>query len=691
MPEQSLFSLYQEYSGVLREQGKLEEAAAALKEGLERVPLGANRSVLYCTLASILCDLGRGDEANSILRDGIERIQQPQAGYLITALANNLRLAGDYEAANAELRRGIERWPGLYKPYVILSINLRAQGKLGEAEDVLLAAMSKVPTKQVGSLHLALAQLWEQRGDFGKAQDNYEKSIGVTYHPVSCAIYARFLWRLGQTEQASEMFELALSQRSIRGAFWPLVYRSYAVFLLHTDKQDRASQVLAEGFGLQADSAEIDGMMSELSAITIEQIITSAEKELLAAESEEVPWELQVESLIVEPAAEAAERVGVLRIAVVPSEPMPAAAPSPIVNILHISDIHRGPDAPTSHRTLRGKLLDDIRRTYDEDSAKLEPDEPRLGPPDVIVLSGDLTQHADPAEYDLAREFLEELLELVGGERERVVLVPGNHDVNLKLSRECYVPATEQEFEDQPRYDEPYRQMVKKERDAKVYWRKIEETYTERFKPFKTLFDDFYRGTAAAYTYPLDRDWMYTVYDYSRMYGLVIVGFNTCDEIDHLDRRAFINTDAIYRAEDDSAFRAGEGGLVRIAVFHHNIRSVQHGEDFLDPKYLQILKRHGFDLCLHGHVHTAGLDVFDPTQAKTLPVLGAGSLAAPYKDRPPAAPKGYNLIVINRESGGIFAHTRCHDEDHLVWKADYRWDGKPYLTVRPPASGNTTD
>jgi hypothetical protein len=47
--------------------------------------------------------------------------------------------------------------------------------------------------------------------------------------------------------------------------------------------------------------------------------------------------------------------------------------------------------------------------------------------------------------------------------------------------------------------------------------------------------------------------------------------------------------------------------------------------------------------------------------------------------------------VINRENGGIFAHTRCHDEDHLVWKADYQWDGKPYVTVRPSASGNTTD
>jgi hypothetical protein len=120
-------------------------------------------------------------------------------------------------------------------------------------------------------------------------------------------------------------------------------------------------------------------------------------------------------------------------------------------------------------------------------------------------------------------------------------------------------------------------------------------------------------------------------------------------------------------------------------VFHHNIRSVDHGEDFLDPKYLQIIKRHGFDLCLHGHVHSASHDIFDPLQAKMLPVVGAGSLAAPYTDRPPATPMGYNLIVINRETGGIWVHTRRHDENNLVWAPDYQWQGKPYFVVRGPS------
>jgi len=365
--------------------------------------------------------------------------------------------------------------------------------------------------------------------------------------------------------------------------------------------------------------------------------------------------------------------------------------PQAIASILHISDIHRGKDAPTSNRTMLGKLLDDIRRTYGEDNDRLAEDQPRLGKPDVIVVSGDLTQRADGTEFDLAAEFLEGTLELVDGDRGRVVLVPGNHDVNWELSKQAYVPATERDFRNQPNYDEPYRQTVKKEREKAKYWSKVEEEYAKRFRPFKGFFDNFYSGAATPHAYSLDRGEMYTVYDYSQVLGIVIVGFSTCDEIDHLDRRAFINTDAIYASARNPRFHPTEQGVLRIAVFHHNTRAVQHQEDFLDPKYLQILKRQGFDLCLHGHAHTAGIDIFDPVQARTLPVLGSGSLAASYRDRPPAVPKGYNLIVVDRETAAVFAHTRRHDENDLIWAPDYRWEGKPYLTLRSPGPGASSE
>lgn len=358
-----------------------------------------------------------------------------------------------------------------------------------------------------------------------------------------------------------------------------------------------------------------------------------------------------------------------------------------LCRILHISDIHRGQDAPTSNATLSYKLLDDINRTYTRDNARLSPGEPLLAGPDVIVVSGDVAQRATDEDYRYALQFLESLLPLVNGDRTKVVLVPGNHDVNWALSAEAYVPSTEYEYDKQPPPGEPYRQFIKRATDGS-YWRKCEPGYTQRFRFFKELFDTFYQG---AHTYSFDRADMYTVYDFSEGFKLVIVGFNSCDEIDayrngdrlcSLDRRAFINTDAIYSAVHSAEYQRGHEGTVRVAVFHHNIRSIGHGEDFLDPKYLQILKLHGFAFCLHGHVHSASYDVFDGTQADVLSVVGAGSLAVPYTDRPPGTPMGYNLVVVDCQSGAAWMHTRRHDEDHLIWVPDHRWNGRCYFQIR---------
>ena len=289
-----------------------------------------------------------------------------------------------------------------------------------------------------------------------------------------------------------------------------------------------------------------------------------------------------------------------------------------IVRILHLSDIHRGMNPPTSNPSLWGHLRDDIGRTYAEDNARLTEAEPDLGTPDLIIITGDLTQRAQPAEYDLAGEFLEKIAMLVGNDHNRIIIVPGNHDVNWKLSKQAFVPATQKEFEEQPLFEEPYRQTVKRVNGKRAFWqhaywrKKNEAAYALRFKPFKDFFDCFYAATSPRHTYSLDRSKMYTIHDLSSTLGLIVVGFNTCDEVDHLDRRAFINTDAIYQAEADPAFRRQEKWPLRIAAFHHNIRAINRQEDFLDPKYLQILQRHGFDLCLHGHAHLAGLDIFDP-------------------------------------------------------------------------------
>src|SRR6188508_1698757 len=72
--------------------------------------------------------------------------------------------------------------------------------------------------------------------------------------------------------------------------------------------------------------------------------------------------------------------------------------------IVHLSDLHFGASDPA----LVAAVLDEVRRLA----------------PDVIAVSGDLTQRARHSQFRAARAFLEAL-------PAPIVVVPGNHDVPL--------------------------------------------------------------------------------------------------------------------------------------------------------------------------------------------------------------------------------------------------------------------
>ena len=102
-------------------------------------------------------------------------------------------------------------------------------------------------------------------------------------------------------------------------------------------------------------------------------------------------------------------------------------------SILHITDLHRSSTDPLSNSELLSAMLSDRDRYVVED--------PPIRAPDAIVVSGDLIQGmtlgaTDPAaalaaQYDVAHRFIADLTDrFLGGDRSRVVIVPGNHDID---------------------------------------------------------------------------------------------------------------------------------------------------------------------------------------------------------------------------------------------------------------------
>lgn len=109
-------------------------------------------------------------------------------------------------------------------------------------------------------------------------------------------------------------------------------------------------------------------------------------------------------------------------------------------SILHISDLHRTPNAKISNAELLSALV------RDRDSYSIG-DKP-IRTPDAIVVSGDVVQGVSlkapngqatlQAQYEEAEAFLSELAAaLLGGDHSRVIIVPGNHDIDWQLAKKA--------------------------------------------------------------------------------------------------------------------------------------------------------------------------------------------------------------------------------------------------------------
>lgn len=95
--------------------------------------------------------------------------------------------------------------------------------------------------------------------------------------------------------------------------------------------------------------------------------------------------------------------------------------------ILHLSDIHfRKSEVETAQDPnfhLRNELVRDVATQCRD-----------LGPPDVIIVSGDVAFAGDPDEFAFATAWLERLCAECGGSLDTVFVCPGNHDVVRKTA-----------------------------------------------------------------------------------------------------------------------------------------------------------------------------------------------------------------------------------------------------------------
>lgn len=327
---------------------------------------------------------------------------------------------------------------------------------------------------------------------------------------------------------------------------------------------------------------------------------------------------------------------------------------------MHLSDLHRSPAYPISNDELISTLIADRERHARED--------PKIAFPDALIISGDLVQGvplgtADSdgilsSQYKVAFDFLAELTDrFVGGDRSRVIIVPGNHDVDWNMARRSMaeVPPAEWPSELGTALTTPGTRMRWSWTERKLYRIADEATYEARLLHYRRTMHRFYEHTTMPVLLDPSGDW-----SFCELWGgrVAVVAFNSCFDNDMFRLAASIPEEAVARSHiwlhDRGPYE------LQIAVWHHNISGPPERSDYLDVATVHKLIGKGFRLGLHGHQHRSEAvpHYIHLPEVEVMAVASAGSLCAGGLALPAGVNRQYNMIELDDDLCGARIHVR---------------------------------
>ncbi|ADO75976.1 metallophosphoesterase family protein [Stigmatella aurantiaca] len=314
------------------------------------------------------------------------------------------------------------------------------------------------------------------------------------------------------------------------------------------------------------------------------------------------------------------------------------------MRILHLSDLH-----------LTGQF-----RTFEEVWSGPSPHlKPRSF--DFVVISGDLSQRSAPEEYALLDAFLKRsvLPLLTVSEPSRVVMVPGNHDVDwaadigtsLSLGRELDRDASFAREVQQARIEpEAASLRVAVSRSGHLDVLRIDPArYPLRFQNVQGFFDAFYRDVPRSGNF---RPFQLTQQDDAEHWsahvfpelGIAFYGFSSCHQNDRYWTGAMFSAKAVEQARIHAEQNAR--GCTRIAVWHHGLDSGRGRPDFLRAQDVGLLYHAGFRIGFHGHTHRHAYETFDALFGNRFFIVSTGSLGAGAEERPDAVGNQFSIAQV---------------------------------------------
>jgi 3',5'-cyclic AMP phosphodiesterase CpdA len=315
------------------------------------------------------------------------------------------------------------------------------------------------------------------------------------------------------------------------------------------------------------------------------------------------------------------------------------------LTILHLSDIQFGCQERALGRLgaqpVGGGAMSDLPARLREDIARIEEhtrmslwDPHRVARwlqlgrfrPDLVVVTGDLTETGDAAQFETARLFLEGLADALSLGRHRVLVVPGNHDIDLK---------------------QPGARRLHNWLDF------VAAFYGEASSP-RTIH----------HACSLEKPWCVVGLEDLRV---AVACLNSTIGEDGLPQHEYGGLGQAQIDEIRSGLlEYGARRWLRLGIVHHNpVRApVADNSNIRDVSALVSHLGGHLNLVLHGHRHLSHQDWIGDDSP--LRVFGAGATAA--LDRAPLVPNQYQLILVSRY--GTQYALRQYAPNHGRWLGD---------------------
>lgn len=303
------------------------------------------------------------------------------------------------------------------------------------------------------------------------------------------------------------------------------------------------------------------------------------------------------------------------------------------LRFLHLSDLH----FKTTNRDPAAALGQDLVNT-----ALLNTLSQLASKPDFIVVTGDIAFSAQREEYDLAAHFFERLLAAVELPKERLFMVPGNHDVDRHEVKANHVkrwyPFDTQE------------ELTEILTDSDLF-----PILMRKFAPYR---DFAFQATGRQLLDENTYHWSDTLHlekggrELSiRLLGLnsaLMAGYDGDDEKQLAFGIAQVH-DALGDGVDDAELNIG---------LHHHPFDCFHDCDEVNENKL----KHGLDMILTGHLHE-GRAAASHDASGTTALLAAGAC---FEQR--EHDNGFNEVRVDLTSGGGEVTFYKYHPDHDLWR-----------------------